>query len=167
MAVSLTSEKVLERWAGLVQGGAGRSEWLIDKTIELLSATDLQNLFYKREPVRTGMFSDPRDFLILTYGTLREYAMFIGARDFGKDLDVAWFLTVNPGFLKRAISKKLTGGNPNALSMDIDLFAQQDLQAFKLVADTCLQKAVDILLDELKLDHSTIDRKSKGFLSVW
>jgi hypothetical protein len=36
-------------------------------------------------------------------------------------------LTLNPGFLKRAISKKVAFGNPLPLSQNISVFAQQDL----------------------------------------
>jgi hypothetical protein len=93
----------------------------MDKTEEFLREAKLPNVFGRREPVSAGLFSEKRDFLILTHGGLKEYAMFVGARDYGRDLDVSWFMTVNPGFLKRAISKRLAMGDPNALSPPLGL----------------------------------------------
>jgi hypothetical protein len=81
-------------------------------------------------------------------------------------LDVSWFLTLSPGFLKRQISKYATG-NPQALSMAINLFDQQDLRAFTTIAHHSLQDALKTLMEDLKQDYSTVNTKSKGFLEVW
>jgi hypothetical protein len=164
---TLSREKVLDSWFGLVHRGAGKNQWVIAKTEEAIKEANPPGVSCKREVVSAGLFGEKRDFLVVTHQRLREYAMFINARDFGRDLDVSWYLTVNPGSLKRAISKRLANGDPNALSMNIDLFAKQDLSAYKQVAHNCLQEVLQTLMDELKQDYSTIDRRSKGFLSVW
>ena len=164
---TISREKVIDQWYGLVERGAGRDQWLIDKTEQLLREAKPPNVSGRREEVSSGLFGEKRNFLIVTHQRLREFAMFINARDYGRDLDVSWYLTVNPGFFKRAISKRLAMGDANALSMNIDVFAQQDLQAYKTIVHHCLQDALKILMDELKQDYSTIDRTSKGFLSVW
>ena len=164
---TLSREKVTDSWFGLVQGGAGRDQWVIDKTEDAIKTANLPGVTCKRETVSAGLFGEKRDFLVVTHQKLKEYAMFINARNFGQDLDVSWYLTVNPGSLKRAISKRLTRGDPNALSMNIDLFAQQDLNAYKQVCHNYLQQVIQTLMGDLKQDYSTIDRKSKGFLSVW
>jgi hypothetical protein len=167
MAISLSREKVIAQWNALIENGAGRDTWLLDKTEEFLRQVQPPNVFGRREEVSAGVFGEKRVFLMITHKSLREFAMFINARDFGRYLDVSWYLTVNPGFFKRAISKKLAQGDPNALSMNLTLFAQQDLHAYKEVVDNCFQEAIKVLMDDLKQDYSTIDRKSKGFLSVW
>jgi hypothetical protein len=65
------------------------------------------------------------------------------------------------------VSKYATG-NPHVLSQNIDIFKQQDLQAFITVAHQSLKRVLDMLLEELKLDPSGLrSSKSKGFLSVW
>jgi hypothetical protein len=167
MAISLSREKVIDQWNALIENGAGRDTWVLDKTEEFLRQAQPPNVVGRREEVSAGMFGEKRPFLMITHKTLREFAMFINARDFGVHLDVSWYLTVNPGFFKRAISKKLVQGDPNALSTNLTLFAQQDLHAFTKVVDNCLQEAIRLLMDDLKQDYSTINRKSKGFLSVW
>lgn len=164
---TLSREKVMDQWLALVERGAGRDQWVKDKTQEAISNAGAPGVVCRKEIVSSGMFGEKRDFLMVTHARLREYAMFVGARDFGRDLDVCWFLTVNPSSLKRAISKRLAMGDPNALSMNLDVFAQQDLSAYKQVVHNCLQETLKTLMDDLKQDYSTIDRKSKGFLSVW
>jgi hypothetical protein len=93
--------------------------------------------------------------------------MFIGARDIGIHLEASWFVTVNPGFLKRAVSKRLAMGNPLALSQNINVFAQQDLRAFVSIAKGCVEQTVKLLLEQLEQDTSGLNTKSKGFLELW
>lgn len=95
--------------------------------------------------------------------------MYVGARDYGRHLDVSWFLTVEPGFFKKAFSDILTkGANPMALSMMLDLFDQQDLRAYvTAVHRCCIRQAVEELVATLGQDSSRFDWKSKGFLEVW
>ena len=164
---TLSREKVIDQWSSLVERGAGKDRWVIDKTEELIKQFNAPGVVCSREVVSSGLFGEKRNFLMVTHQRLKEYAMFISARDFGRDLDVSWYLTVNPSSFKRAISKKLAMGDPNALSMNLDVFAQQDLGAYKTAAHHCVLAAIETLMEELKLDYSSIDRKSKGFLSVW
>src|SRR5215211_5229026 len=161
---TLSREKVIDQWFALVERGAGRDKWVMDKTQEAIKEFAAPGVSIRREAVSSGLFGESRQFLIVTHQKLKEYAMFINARNFGRDLDVSWFMTVNPGFLKRAISKRLTMGDPNALSTNIDVFAQQDLSAYEQAAHHCLQDILKTLMEsELNQDYATIDRKSKGF----
>jgi hypothetical protein len=163
---TLKSEKVIQQWGQLIEGGAGRDRWVLDTTEQLIKDANIPNVSLRREAVSSGLFGEKRDFLIVTHRALREYEMFISAREYGRHLAVSWYLTVNPSFLKRSISKRITG-NPNALSQEIPVFAQQDLNAYVGIAGDCAEKACETLMDELKLDTSTIDRKSKGVLNIW
>jgi hypothetical protein len=63
-------------------------------------------------------------------------------------------------------SKKMTG-DPLALSQSLDVFAQQDLAAWKHVIHRTLLRIVKGLMGELKMDVSAMNAQSKGFLSVW
>jgi hypothetical protein len=40
--------------------------------------------------------------------SLREFLLYIGARDYGIHLDVSWYLTVQPSGFKRAFSPPYT-----------------------------------------------------------
>jgi hypothetical protein len=163
---TLKSETVVERWEQLIEGGAGKDQWILDTTERLVKDANIPNVSSRREAVSASLFGEKRNFLIVTHKALREYEMFIGAREYGRHLAVSWYVTVNPSFLKRSVSKRIRG-NPNALSEEIPVFAQQDLSAYVGIAADCVKKACETLMDELKLDTSTIDRKSKGVLNIW
>jgi hypothetical protein len=163
---TLKAEKVVRQWGTIIERGAGRDKWVFDQTETLIRETCPPAVVLRREPVTTGMFSEKREFLIVTHSAIREYAMFISAQNFGQDLSVSWYLTVNPGFLKRAISKKLTRDS-NALSQEIPVFAQQDLSAYVSIAHNRLRAVVEELNKELQQDYSRIDWQPKGILSMW
>src|SRR4051794_24610521 len=93
----------------------------------------------------------------------KDYKMYISARNFGAHLDIGWFFTIAPTFLKRTLSKYTTG-NPQALSQQVDFFDQQDLKAFVTVTHHCLKRAIDVLLEELKQDPTPpgLNASSKG-----
>jgi hypothetical protein len=164
---TLKSETVVRQWGTMVEHGAGRDKWVLDRTETLIKQSTPETVTIRREPVNVGMFSEKREFLIVTHQALREYAMFIHARNFGKDLSAGWYLTVNPGFLKRAISKKIANGDPNALSGHINVFAQQDLSAMVNIAHNRFRVVVGELMEEMKQDNSRVDWSPKGFLSMW
>jgi hypothetical protein len=114
-----------------------------------------------------GAFGIKRNYLLVTNEGLRDFRMYIGARDYGNNLDVCWYLTCEPGLFKQTLSTLLTKGtSEKALSFDLDIFEQQELSAFITVVHHCLLKALEKLMSKLGQDPSKIDRKSKGFLGV-
>src|SRR6266446_3345688 len=82
-------------------------------TIEqMLKDANMPGITCRQTDVSAGtIFGKKRDCLLVTLNTLKEYRMFIGARDVGAHLEVSWFMTIAPGFLKRAISKRMAGSN--------------------------------------------------------
>lgn len=70
---------------------------------------------------------------MVTNEALKDYRMYTGARDYGNNLDVSWYLTCEPGFLKKTFSSILTqGATDKAFSFNLDIFQQQDLNALEL-----------------------------------
>ena len=68
-----------------------------------------------------GLFGKKRDYLMVTNAALKDYRMYVGARDYGRHLDISWFLTVELGFFKKAFSEVLTKGASNtALSFALN-----------------------------------------------
>jgi len=163
---SIGRDTVIDSWFTLVESGAGKDAWVMATTEQFIKDVNAPDVVCQRTEVSTALFGTRRDFLMVSNRRLQEYAMYIGARDYGQDLDISWFLTLSPGFLKRTVSKYATG-NPQALSMAINIFDQQDLSAYTTMAHHSLQKTLKTLMEELKQDYSTINTRSKGFLSVW
>ena len=164
--MALRNEAVLEQWGRVVDKGAGKGKWILDNVENMIKEANMPGIMAQQQAVSTGMFSTKRDFLVVGHSSLKDYKMYIGARDYGIHLDVAWYLTAEPRFFKRAVSK-YTLGNPHALSQQIDFFSQQDLRAFVGVAHHYVTETVETVLDELGQDPTGLNTRSKGFLELW
>ena len=165
--MAIRHEAVVDNWNVIIEQGAGRGHTLLTTVEQQIKESNLPNVSSGMHDVSGGLFGAKRRFLCVNHTHLRDYRIYIGARDYGTHLDVGWYLTIQPGFLKRNISKYTTG-NPQALSWQIDFFSQQDLHAFVTVAHHCVKRATEVLFEELKLDPSGLSNaRSKGFLSVW
>jgi len=175
MAVTLKEEKIIDSWATVIEGAQGKADYIFEETQRFLKEAEAPDVVWKMvsaQPSRIKglILGKKRDYLMVTNKGIGEsYRMYIGARDFGNNLDVTWFLTVEPKWLKviaKAAVNIATVGTAGAL-MEIDIFDQQDLRAYVTVTHHCLLKAVKNLMKELGQDFSQIQRKSKGFLEVW
>jgi hypothetical protein len=164
--MALKNEAVLEQWGEVLEHGAGKGKWILDRVEIKIKEAKMPGVAAQQQSISSGMFGTKRDFLVVAHASLRDYHMYIGARDFGTHLDVAWYLTVEPGFLKRSVSK-YTLGNPQALSMQVDFFSQQDLRAFVGVAHHYVTETFKTAQNELGQDPTGLNTKSKGFLELW
>jgi hypothetical protein len=164
--LSLKNEIIIDSWDKLINNAAGKDAWVFDTAEQHIKDANAPSITLSRAAMSMGMFSAKRDFLIVKHKQLKEYAVYIGAMDYGRDLYVSWYLAVFPSMLKRFISKKAYG-DPTILSSQMNLFDQQDLRAYVGIAHHSLQRVVEDLSKELKQDFSTMERKSKGFLAIW
>lgn len=116
----------------------------------------------------SGWFSKVRrEFLIVRLAQFSDYRIYIAAREYGIHLDVCWFLAVEPGFFKQAVSDSLTNGDWQALSRPKNILVEQDLRAWVTVVHHAVKDSVESLMEELGQDKGLLKRESKGFLSVW
>jgi len=169
--VTLKDEKIIDRWSILIENGQGKAEQTYQDTQGYIKESKAPGIEIDQVKVRPswlkGLFGKERDYMMVTNEGLKDYRMFIGARDYGDNLDVQWYLTCEPRFFKKALSKILTrGASDKALSFIIDLFQQQDLNAYATVVHHCLIKAIEKMMAGLGQDTSKIDRKSRGFLGI-
>jgi hypothetical protein len=169
--VSLHDEKIIDRWGIIIENGQGKAEQVYKDTEAYINEAKAPGV--KSEIVKVtpgwlkGLFGIERTYFMVRNEGLKDYRMYIGARDYGNNLDVQWYLTCEPGFFKKTLSSFLTkGASDKALSFILDLFQQQDLSAYATVVHHCLLKALEKLMLGLGQDVSKIDRKSKGFLGI-
>ena len=171
MGVTLKDEKIIDRWSILIENGQGKSEQVYQDTENFIKGSKAPGIEIEKVKVRPswlkGLFGKEREYTMVTNEGLGDYRMFIGARDYGDNLDVQWYLTCEPGFFKKSLSDILTkGASDKALSFSLDLFQQQDLNAYATVVHHCLLKSVEKMMNNLNQDSSKIDRKSRGFLGI-
>ena len=170
MTLTIKQDRILDNWVTVVDNGAGYSGRVYDKTDMFLAEAQLPGVTWKREDVSTGLLEGllgkTRDFLVVSHRGLKEYGMYLSSRDYGQHLDCGWFLTVEPRFLKRAISKYAVGSG-NGRSLSLDVFDQQDLSAWVSVVHHAFVKSIKEIMEELKQDITGMNTRSKGYLSVW
>ena len=193
MAV-VTKQEVVEDWSVLIGGGQGSAEQLLADAQVLIDqskapAIKMQTRNMAPSLVR-GLMGGRRPFLVVSNTTsahLKPYKMYINARDYGNNLDIAWYLVWQPGFWRRffgfllaipllnlvvlttffpyILLARLGRGGKEGL-FDLDLFDQQDLRAYVTNAHHCVLRAVDAVVYGLGQEPSKIDRKSRGFLGI-
>lgn len=170
MAVTLKEQKIVESWGIVIQGGQGKASSIFDTTQDLLEANKAPGVKWEMTEAKPGLIKGllgkKRDYLLVTNESLKDYRMYIGARDYGTNLDVAWFLTVEPGFLSK-LAKTAQAMASFGVFGNLDIFDQQDLRAYVTVSHHAIIDAVESLMQELGQDLAKIDRKSKGFLEIW
>jgi len=107
-----------------------------------------------------------RDFLIVDVDEFPNHHTYISIRDFGTFLDCIRILTVEPGFAKKLIAKKLVG-DEEALSQPKNILKHQDLHSWKEAVSICFKQAIDELIEELGRKPSDVRSGAKTFLDIW
>lgn len=169
--VTLQDEKIIDRWSMIIENGQGNAERIYKDTEDYIKESKAPGIEVDEVKIRTswlkGLLGNERRYVMVTNESLKDYRMYVSARDYGNNLDVQWYLTCEPGFFKKTLSDALTkGASDKALSFSLDLFQQQDLNAYATVVHHCLLKAIEKLMLNMGQDSSKIDRKSRGFLGI-
>ena len=169
--VILKDEKILDSWSTIIENAQDKVDEIYKKVPELIQESKAPGV--RSETVRvkpgglSGLFGKDREYLMVTNEGLRDYKMYIGAREYGNNLDISWYLTCEPGVFKSSLSSFLTkGASDKALSFMLNIFQQQDLNAYATVVHHCLLKSVETIMKSKNQDPSKIERKSKGFLGI-
>ena len=186
----LGKEEVVEKWGILIGGGQGRADNIFGDTERLITETKAPDIKMEQREVGPsflrGVLGGRRDFLLISNNTnshLKPYRMYINARDYGKNLQISWYVVHQPGFWRKALgllllvpgfnlfilpfylAVRLTRAREAGL-LGLDLFDQQDLTAYVTNAHHCLREAVENLMTGMGQDTSEIDWKSRGFLGI-
>lgn len=173
MIVTLKDQQILDRWGIVLERAAGREDELLKQIESYLLQSELSELHWEKVAtapgILKGLFGKKREYLMVVNKHLKDFRVYVSARSYGIHLDISWFLTVEPGVLKRATSSFITQGEDLCfLSFDIDLHDQQDLRAFVTVVHRyCIKKAIEDLLEKLGEENLNFDWRSLGFLKVW
>jgi len=172
--VTLSNEKILDSWSVLIENACGRTEEFYDSVLKFVEAERMPNVkaeMVKAFPHGTAkLFSKfskvfralGRDYLMVSNDYLDRWRMFIGAKDYGKNLNVSWYLVCEPTLLDSLFKKP----HEKIVYTPIFIFDQEELTAYVTCVHHCVLKAVEKIMRDLGQDPSKIDRKSKGFLGV-
>ena len=168
--ITLKEGKIIDQWSTLMEQCQGEGEGLLQIVEADLGRQEAPGVGWKRETVAPGwlkgLFGKRRDYLLVTHERFDDYLMCVGARDYGTNLDVSWYLT---GSTKSALVRAL-GAVPGvgvavgiyAATQSLDVFDQQDLTAYVTVGHHAVLKAVERLMQQKNLDLARLERKSRG-----
>ncbi|RSN76263.1 hypothetical protein [Candidatus Methanodesulfokora washburnensis] len=168
----LRKEQVLDSWGILIEKGSGKSEEIFKDTENFLKESKAPNVEAERTKIAPGVMKwiigAEREFLKVRErsASLHPYNIFIGARDYGENLDVSWYLTFTPSLIDALVYLLTLGRFGLKTPKDLDLFELQDLSAYATNCHHSLLKAVEKLMLSLNQDPSKINRRSRGFLGV-
>lgn len=166
-AGALTAEKILERWEYLIEQGAGKAEDFFTVAADTLMAAEPPAVTHSRENIRAGglLTGKNYDFIVVRNRNLKDNRLYLTAFDYGTSLHTVWFLTAEPGLLKRLLAGVLKWFGYDVYALDIP--KQLEASAYVSTVHSAAKKAVQALMDKLGQDFSKVNTKTKGFLEIW
>jgi hypothetical protein len=172
VVISNIKPEVLENWSALIRDAQGQKDRAFSFTKKHIENTKFPSLEISEESIGSGFnkvtLGETRDFMIVKNTAnlkLTNFKTYIGAKDYGNNLFVSWYLAFKPDFWQALLA--LIPGVKQAFRLnDLHLFDQQDLTAYVTCVHHCFLAAVDMIMLGMNQDPSKIDRKSKGFLGI-
>lgn len=179
-------ERVMDQWSTLIDGANGDGEKVIAETILEIERVDAPNIHITRKEVRPGhgFISKRREFLVAEHRIFDTYDMYIGARDYGKQLFVSWYLVAEPMSFMRLFRRSPIGallklpflifgsmfskaqGGTGELFSRLNLFDNEELTAYVTTVHHALLESVKEVVENRRLDFTKIDTKTRGFLNI-
>ena len=130
---------ILDSWSVLIKDAYGRGEELLKETEKRIVDSKAPDIKMERvmltTPILSRLFSKTkeREYLMVANEDLEHYRMYIGARNYGNNLGVQWYLIRTPKRLKR---EKISEAAKAALKdirrewIGMNIFERQDLVAY-------------------------------------
>lgn len=169
MAIVLKDEKIVKDWGTLVEGCKGKRKEFYELVVESIKSMEAPGVITEEIKVAigwlSGMFGNERTYLRVYSESMKDFRIYVGARDYGIFLNVFCCLTCEPGYLKKKLSGLVFNGDQRVLSYALNIFERQDFVAFKSVMEDAIQLAVDKLLESVQKGSSKLIIP-KGFLGV-
>lgn len=183
---TLKQEKIVDRWSSILEGANGQGEQIIKETIRIIEQLEAPDVFLSREKRKPsgGYSKTPREFLIAQHRVLDGYDMYIGARDYGKQLFVSWYLLEEPISFWRLFKRDVLGtllrwpfimlarmfsisqGGSGQLMTPLNLFDTEELTAYATTVHHAVLEAVKTVMEGQKLDFAKVDKRTSGFLNI-
>lgn len=168
----VSKHHVIGDWGHLIEGAQGKAEEIFKGTENFLKQSGVSSIKMERRELIPGIIRGAlrvkREFLVVKekHFRLKPYQFLVNARDYGNNLDIAWYLTYRLSFIRALLTViPFVSFIPKVIT-DLDVFDLQDLRAYNTICHRSVLKAVEKLMLSLNQDPSKIDRKSRGFLGI-
>ncbi len=106
----ISKEQVLGDWGHLIEGAQGKREEIYKGTEDSLKASGVSSIEMERRELMPGVlreiFGRRREFLVVKdkHFRLKPYQVLVNARDYGNNLDIAWYLAYRLSFIRWRLS---------------------------------------------------------------
>lgn len=176
----LKEEKIRESWSILIDGANGEGEKVLTGFIREIERVEAPYVHVTRKEVKPGrgFIKKSREFLIVEHKVFDTYDMYIGARDYGKQLFVTWYLVEEPFSFLRLFKRNLIGAFwklpfiffgmffGGGFASASNLFDSEELTAYALTTHHAVLASVKELMENRNIDFSKVDTKTRGFLNL-
>lgn len=171
--LGLKNQKIVQSWSVVIHDGSKFADEFFEKVQDLTLSRELPGMLEGDIAVKQlrdqMMFAEPRQFLIVyNFGQIRDFRVHLGVRAVGKELQVSWYLVLQPGFLRRMLSRLLTLPKPHPfLWENLSVFGHQDLQVRVTVIHSAVKSVMAEIMERLGQDPKGVDTRSRGVLELW
>ena len=180
-------DKIGDQWSTLIEGANGEGEQIIKGVIRAIERVEAPDIFIKRQEISPGrgFITKSRELLVAEHRVLHNYDMYIGARDYGKQLFVSWYLIMEPTsfwrlFKRNPISaifnipflffmgmiSRSQGNSKGEFFSALNVFDTEELTAYVTTVHHAVLETTKELMEQRKLDFTKVDTKSRGFLNI-
>jgi len=182
--------RAVNEWGTLIAGAQGKEDMLakdIKKNLEEIAAPDI-SIEHREVKIGglVGWFSASRRQLVIENKRFVGHHVFVSVSDYGKQLNVCWYLMVRMNFGMRFIQacakhgllallfawwlvpllKMYYAARSITIPELMNTFDREELTAFGTTVHHAVTKAVQSLMGSMDVDFSRVDTKSRGFLNI-
>lgn len=180
--MALTDDKILKEWVRFIEGYKGLKAPLFEKIEERIIAYNAREIQWKTQMMQTqGAFfiqGGELEFMTFRHARMADFLIHATCVDFGDNSIVAWFLTCEPTFLKRWLSKRFTkamgydANHPDAVrvfSNNLTIPNRLGLRGFVTAVHDSMYVSMKELLEAAGKDTKVLDDNYRGrhFLEAW
>jgi hypothetical protein len=185
----IREEEIVDRWSVLIEEANGQGKEVFKLTEANLKDLDVPNIELVQKEISPSLMKrlkgKRRTFLVVKNSYLEGYLMYIGAADYGKQLSVSWYLTLESTGLGRLLAKlpwwlqilffpllillavyNIFRGKKSVSPANMDLFDLEELTAYVTTVHHALIDATKEVSQTVGFDFTKVDQKSKGFLNI-
>ncbi|MFA5746793.1 MAG: hypothetical protein WC926_01825 [Candidatus Paceibacterota bacterium] len=180
--------EIVEQWGTLIEGAQGKQQDFYKAIRERLNELQPPKLDISQEKICASLLrqlkGESRMFLVLKSKYFDGYVVRVGAEDYGKQLNISWYMTQTPSkfiqfllglpslvFLllypvyiaviiyEKAVKKRVSLEN-------MDLFDKDEFSAFAGTVHHSVLYGSRYISEAVGFDFSKVDQKSRGFLNL-
>jgi hypothetical protein len=181
--------RIVNSSSTMVVGAQGKQDVVVNGIKKVLQELATPNLRVEHHKVTlsgiSGMFTKGRKKLVIKNMKMRGYHVFVSIEDYGKQLNVSWYLMLKENWLTRLlqssyasafggyvfapvifVAKIFYSGMGYTIPELMNMFDIEELTAYTTTVHHAIKEAVDALVKEANLNPAKVSWQTRGFLNI-